>query len=208
MADVKLYIPLVFKWEGKISNHPSDKGGLTNMGVTWGTYTTLAKKVLGIEPTKDNFYKLTKPQVEMIITYYWNQVKGNDIKDQRIANIVADWYWGSGTTGNKWVNGTLKKYFNIPMPKNAGAISYDTVKSLNKVNQDKLYNYLTIEHKTFIDNIVKADKSQIVFYEGWINRLNDMWEHNKQFIKQGTGIVTVLAIGTIVAFVALRSGKG
>lgn len=196
MADVKQYIPFVFKWEGKIANQKNDHGGLTNMGVTWATFQTLAKSVLGIEPTKDNFYKLTKAQVEKIITWYWNKVHGDEIKDQRVANIVADWYWGSGTYGNKWVNGTLKKYFNVPMPKNAKEITSDTVKTMNKLNQNKLYNSLVVERKKHIESIVKKDNTQKVFYAGWINRLNDMWELNKQFIKQSSGIVGILAFAT------------
>ncbi|MFA6925060.1 MAG: glycosyl hydrolase 108 family protein [Bacteroidales bacterium] len=194
MANVGLYIPFVFEWEGKISNNKNDKGGLTNMGVTWGTFQTLAKSVLGIEPTKENFLKLTKPQVEKIIKWYWNQVKGDYIKDQRVANVVTDWYWGSGKEAMKWTNGVMKKYFNEPMPKNASVLSMDTINKMNKVNQDKLYNSLTAERKIFIDGLVKKDKTQQGFYAGWINRLNDMWEHNKQFIKESSGVVGLLAL--------------
>lgn len=207
MADILLYIPFVFEWEGKISNNKNDKGGLTNMGVTWGTFQTLAKSVLGIEPTKDNFLKLTKPQVEKIIRYYWNQVKGNYIKDQRVANVVADWYWGSGNNAMKWTNGVMKKYFNVPMPENAGVLSMDTIGKMNKVNQDKLYNSLTAERKIFIDGLVKKDKTQQGFYAGWINRLNDMWEHNKQFIKEGAGITGILVLAAVTTILLIKQNK-
>ena len=171
------------------------------MGVTWGTFTTLAKSQLGIEPTKDNFYKMTKPQVEKIITWFWNQVKGDNIKDQRVANVMADWYWGSGTYGNKWVNGTMKKYFNVPLPKNTSVISADTVKNINKVSQDKLYNSLIAEKKIFIDGLVKKDATQKVFYAGWINRLNDMWEENKKYVKTGTGMGGILALSIAAIYI-------
>ena len=140
MADVKQYFPFVFKWEGKIANNKNDHGGLTNMGVTWATFQTLAKSQLGIEPTKDNFYKMTKAQVEKIITWFWNQQHGNDIKDQRVANVIVDWSWGSGYYAAMWVHKTLKSSFNIPTPKNTKTITLDTVKTINKLNQDKLYN--------------------------------------------------------------------
>ena len=38
MADVKLYFPFVFKWEGKVANNKYDHGGLTNMGMTFVTF--------------------------------------------------------------------------------------------------------------------------------------------------------------------------
>ena len=201
MADVTQYFPFVFKWEGKVANNKNDHGGLTNMGVTWATFQSLAKSQLGIEPTKDNFYKMTKPQVEKIITWYWNQVHGDQVKDQRIANVMADWYWGSGGYGSMWVNRTLNKEFNVPLPKNTLKISLDTVKIINKLNQDKLYNALIVAKKAHIDSIVKKDKTQQEFYAGWINRLNDMWELNKKYVKKSTGIIGILALATAIIII-------
>ena len=194
MADVKLYFPFVFKWEGKVANNKFDHGGLTNMGVTFATFQNLAKPVLGIEPTKDNFLKMTKPQVEKIITWFWDKMHGNEIKDQRVANVVVDWFWGSGYYGPMWVHKTLKTYFNITPPKNTKVITSDTVKSMNRLNQTKLYNALITQKKVHIDSIVKKDKTQQIFYAGWINRINDMWELNKKYVKESSGMIGILTL--------------
>lgn len=38
MADFKKFIPLLKKLEGGFVDHPTDKGGATNMGVTLKTF--------------------------------------------------------------------------------------------------------------------------------------------------------------------------
>lgn len=38
MAKVELLAPLIFKWEGGLSNNKLDKGGLTKMGITLQTW--------------------------------------------------------------------------------------------------------------------------------------------------------------------------
>jgi len=48
MADIALYIPFLQKWEGGFSNHPADRGGATNLGVTLKTWQRV-----GIDKNKD-----------------------------------------------------------------------------------------------------------------------------------------------------------
>ena len=38
MADYRKLVPFIKKWEGGFSNHPQDRGGATNKGVTFSTY--------------------------------------------------------------------------------------------------------------------------------------------------------------------------
>ena len=48
MPNYKTFVPFILRWEGKkITDDPIDSGGLTNKGVTFSTYKSLAKKVLG-----------------------------------------------------------------------------------------------------------------------------------------------------------------
>lgn len=47
MANVEKLVPQILKWEGGFVNHPNDKGGATNKGITIGTYTYY-RKVKGL----------------------------------------------------------------------------------------------------------------------------------------------------------------
>ena len=38
MADVKLLVPFILRWEGGFDNYPNDLGGATNRGVNFATY--------------------------------------------------------------------------------------------------------------------------------------------------------------------------
>lgn len=50
MADYTKLVPFIKKWEGGFGNHPKDKGGATNKGVTLATY----RMVYGKNKTVDD----------------------------------------------------------------------------------------------------------------------------------------------------------
>ena len=45
-ADYKKILPFVLKWEGGVSSHEADTGGLTNKGITYATYFNVCEKSL------------------------------------------------------------------------------------------------------------------------------------------------------------------
>ena len=38
MADINVLAPFILSWEGGFGNHPADRGGATNKGVTIATW--------------------------------------------------------------------------------------------------------------------------------------------------------------------------
>lgn len=44
MAKIELIVPKILKWEGGYVNHPFDKGGPTNKGITIETYESYCRK--------------------------------------------------------------------------------------------------------------------------------------------------------------------
>lgn len=82
----------VFKWEGGLSDHPLDPGGLTNLGVTWATY----RDYFGPLATKDGLRALTKPAaLEIYRARYWRLVRGDDLP-AALAILVMDAAVNSG----------------------------------------------------------------------------------------------------------------
>ena len=86
MADYTKLVQFIKKWEGGFGNHPKDKGGATNKGVTLATY----RMVYGKNKTVD----VTIPA---------------GIKDQQILNVSGR--GNSGTNGGP--AGDLHVYVNV-----------------------------------------------------------------------------------------------
>ena len=107
MADAKKLIPFILKWEGGFANHPNDKGGATNKGITIATF----RQYMGQDATVEQLKAMTDEQWETIFKKgFWFPFKGDYITNQSIANICVDWAWGSGTrTAIK--NANSKKLF-------------------------------------------------------------------------------------------------
>ena len=163
MADYKKLVPIIKKYEGGWSNHPNDRGGCTNSGVTIATY----RRYFGKNKTCNDLKRMTDNQWDTIfINGYWNKWLADRIKNQSIANLLVDWYWGSGVYGIKYPQQVLGVTADgIVGPKTIAAIN-------NYPNQKELFQKLWNRRKKHFDDIVKRNPSQKVFIKGWHNRLN------------------------------------
>lgn len=169
-SKIEKLAPLVAKWEGGYVNDPLDRGGATNMGVTVGTW-----KLLGYDKNGDGIINnsdmklLSKDDFKFVLRKYWDKWQADQIKNQSIANILVDWYWGSG----KW---------GIVIPQRLLGLKQDGVvgpKTLSKLNEEidkdaeALFDKIFAARVKFLDDIVKNNPSQKRFIKGWKNRLND-----------------------------------
>lgn len=168
MADVNKLIPIILKWEGDYVNHPNDKGGPTNKGVTIATYEAYCRKKGYPKPTVERLKNLTQEQwIDILKTMYWDRWKADQIKNQSIANILVDWVWASGTWGIKYPQRILGV-------KDDGIVGPKTIAALNDYpDQSELFKKIWMRRKQHFEDIVKADPTQKVFLKGWLNRLND-----------------------------------
>ena len=163
MANHLLLIPKVLKWEGGFVNHPSDKGGPTNKGVTLSTF----RKYFGKTKTVDDLKNITNEQWQYIFKNgYWDRWKADEIKTQSIAELLVDWVYNSGVWGIKYPQQVLGV---VP----DGVVGPKTLASINNyANQEELFNRLWNRRKKHYEDIVKKNPSQKVFLRGWLNRLN------------------------------------
>lgn len=163
MADYKQLVPIVKKFEGGMSNHPNDKGGCTNSGVTIATY----RFHFGKNKTCSDLKKMTNEEWNYIFKQcYWDKWKADSINNQSIANLVVDWYWTSGVWGIKYVQRILGVADD-------GKVGNITISALNNYKSQKdLFGKIWARRKKHFDDIVKKNPSQKVFINGWINRLN------------------------------------
>ena len=163
MADYKKLIPIIKKWEGGYVNHPLDKGGCTNSGITIGTY----RYYFGKAKTCDDLKKMTDEEWNHIFKVgYWDKWKADEINSQSIANIVVDYVWASGVYG-------IKFFQRILCVVDDGIVGKKTIAALNGYkNQNDLFQKIWNRRKKHFDDIVKNNPSQKVFLKGWYNRLN------------------------------------
>lgn len=169
MADARKLTPFILKWEGGFANHPLDKGGATNKGITINTFRSFYP-----DATVEDLKKMTDEQWENIFRAgYWDVWQGDKIRHQSVANIVVDWAWASGTRTS------IKQVQNILGVKADGIVGPKTLGALNNTNQQELFNDIKAARYRFIEAIIARDPSQAVFRKGWQNRINDIhFEHN------------------------------
>lgn len=165
MADAKKLIPFILKWEGGFANHPNDKGGATNKGITIATF----RHFFGSEATVEQLKAMTDEQWETVFRKgFWNPFKGDEIKNQSIANICVDWAWGSGApTAIKQVQRLLGVAAD-------GVVGNITLGAINNAEPEKLFEKIKSARLAFVEAIVKRDASQQVFLKGWRNRINSI----------------------------------
>jgi lysozyme family protein len=151
------------KFEGGYVNHPCDRGGCTNMGVTIATF----RQFYGRTKTCEDLKKLTDEQwMKIYRKGYWDRWKADQIECQSIAHLLVDWVWGSGIYGIKYPQQVLGVTAD-------GIVGPKTLAAINKYpDQKELFQKLWNRRKKHFEDIVKRNPSQKVFIKGWLNRLN------------------------------------
>jgi lysozyme family protein len=102
MAEIKKLAPIVAKWEAGFVNDATDRGGVTNMGITIGTW-----RQIGYDKDGDgdidviDIRLLDEHDFSAVLKVYWNRWQANKLINQSVANILVDWVFTSGAWGVK-----------------------------------------------------------------------------------------------------------
>lgn len=167
MANYKLLIPILEKWEGGWSDDPNDKGGATMKGITLRTYIEYCKRKGIAAPTKADLKNISQANWNDVLkTMFWDKWKADEIENQSIANILVDWYWNSGVYG-------IKIPQRLMGLKEDGIVGPLTISAVNLLPENELFNDIKAERLKFIESIVRNNQSQAKYLDGWKNRIND-----------------------------------
>ena len=160
-------MPFILRWEGGFSDHPADRGGATNRGVTLATF----QQFYGADRTADDLRGMTDAQwLHIFREGYWNRWQADRIASQSLANILVDWVWASGTHG-------ITRPQKILGVEADGIVGERTLAALAARDPEPLFHQLKAARIAFVEGIVRENPSQKVFLRGWKNRINAIeWE--------------------------------
>jgi lysozyme family protein len=189
MAKVETLGKWILKWEGGFVDDPADAGGATNKGVTLKTWRSVGYDKDGDgDIDVDDLRTITDCEViyRVLKPHYWDRWRADEIKSQRLANILVDWVWGSGRNGIVIPQAIL-------CVKADGIVGEKTLLALNGADEEWLLGELFTARLNFIDKIVKesvgkytqkvgynASDAELLrhtnkrFERGWLNRLADI----------------------------------
>ena len=217
MADINaVNLAYIKRWEGGLSKDrndpaavdpvPDGSGNHTNKGVTWATFKGLASR-LGYTATPALFYRMPDDVWRKIYKVgYWDPVNGDAINSQGIAELMADWAWGSGPgTAARFVQRYLvKKGYKIAVDGRFGPASTRALNDLIKKQGAK---------KTFDDlwnvrlEFLKSLSGWQFYGQGWLNRMKDFYNYGITVL--GSPVVPVLLVAGIVGalvYFGLKNG--
>jgi len=161
-------LQIILHSEGGYVNNPVDRGGPTNYGITQSTYDRFKKRLK--EPTRP-VRECTPEEVRKIyFSEYWTASGANLIAtfDYNLAVLHFDFAVNSGV---RTAIRALQRLVGTEADGRFGPITLARVKSEKAFN---LYQRYTAKRLTFFTDIVRKDKSQLVFLAGWVNRIADL----------------------------------
>ena len=168
MANHKLLIPFLEKWEGGWSDDPDDNGNKTMKGITLATYIIYCRIEGYPFPTAERLRNIT-PEIweDIFKTMFWDRWKADEIDSQSIANFLVDWYWNSGIWGIKIPQRLLEV-------KQDGIVGPVTLNAVNSEDLETFFERIKDSRIQYVENIVRNNPSQSKFLKGWKNRINDL----------------------------------
>jgi len=148
--------------EGGYVNHPSDPGGMTNLGVTKRTYDEFN----GTDIDEEGMRNLTVEDVMPIYRRnYWERCRCQDLPDG-IDWAVFDWAVNSGTgraaKALQRAVGTLED----------GAIGPQTLMCVGNEKPEEIINRIAIHRDSFYRELSTFD----TFGRGWLRRNDETRE--------------------------------
>lgn len=165
MADFTQAFEAMIRNEGGFVNHKvvGDRGGQTFAGIARNFHPDWAGWAILDRNDEDN-PELTQLVFDFYKTSFWNRIKGDDIKEQRIAGSIFDFGVNAGIP----VAAKLAQLVVDATPD--GIIGGKTIAKLNQAEAEFFVTKYALAKVARYTEIVRRDRSQVKFLLGWLNR--------------------------------------
>jgi len=145
---------LINEGGAKITDDPSDSGGLTKYGISQRAYPNV------------NIRALTEAQAKAIYKRdYWDKIKGDDIPSQLVAENIFDTAVNMGAR-----TASRLAQMALGMQNADGIIGPQTLGVLNQVEAETFIAEYTIAKIARYASICNRNRSQRKYLLGWVNR--------------------------------------
>jgi lysozyme family protein len=169
---IKEIIAAIIKKEGGYVNHPADKGGPTNYGITAMSYAEYFKRQAG--NINKGEIKAVTPQLAEKIYYTLYYVRpGIDLLPEQIQPLMLDMAVNHGRSGSVKILQTALAQAGISADNIDGLIGKKTIMAAFKAVQllgNHFINDLVNCRLNYYQEIINTDPSQAVFKDGWFAR--------------------------------------
>lgn len=160
-ADIEEALVFTLKNEGGYTDHPLDKGGPTNKGITIGRLSDY----LGRQATIEEVMNLEYETIQIIYKkYYWDVLNLDHVIDQSIATALFDMgvLCGTGTAAR-----LCQEVLGINQSKKMDSA---TLEAINSSSDEKFIPEFSEKNIQRFNTIVTKNPKQKVFLKGWTNR--------------------------------------
>ncbi|MGL5433992.1 MAG: glycosyl hydrolase 108 family protein, partial [Lachnospiraceae bacterium] len=152
------------KNEGGYTNHPADRGGPTNKGIT----LKRLEEYLGRDDvTEEEVKNMSFETINIIYKKnYWDVLNLDQVLDQSIATALFDMgvLFGPGTA--------LKLCQSVLGINQTARMNSETLEAINNTTDDKFIPLFADKIIDRFNQIATQNPSQKVFLKGWTNRAN------------------------------------
>lgn len=187
-------------WEGGYQNYPEDVANYTSSGKLVGTNRGISaisyEQYLGREPSEAEMRAIT-PEIakKVYIKLFWNKIRGDEIKDQDVADIIFATYIGNPAKSNKIVQNALAGLqFNVNVKT---PYSDEVIKAINRANPKKLFYAIKEEKRKFLESL-RSKYPQ--FIRGWMRKLESFEYGGKKKWVLISSVLIVLLSGGYIAY--------
>lgn len=158
----------IFRAEGGFVDHPSDRGGPTNFGITLGT---LIASRQGAQVVPSDIKNLTRQEAAKIYeARYWNTMRLDEVRSWRLAVVLFDFGVNSGpATAIKLLQTVLNDRFQEKLDLD-GVIGPKTEVAIATANETRLVRHLIRAIQQRYVSICVNNPTQLAFLKGWLNR--------------------------------------
>jgi lysozyme family protein len=159
---------------------PEDSGNYNSrrqlVGTNWGINAQVYENYLKRPPTEQDMRDMPRHIALAIFKQlYWDRIKGDEIRNQQVANILFDGHVNHGRWGIQMMQGVLGLSRD-------GIVGSMTLSAINRANPFNLFAAYKKARVAGYHDLVRRRPKDQRFLRGWLTRINS-------FIYRGGGLM-------------------